>query len=383
MERDYRRHSRVYAFVRAVLLRIAIPMFRFEYDDLSGVEGPYIILSNHNTDYDPIFIAGAFKRHTYFVATENLTRMGFIGRFFIYFFNPIIHCKGKSGINTVKEILRAVKDGHNVCMFPEGNRSFNGLTNPIPDSTGKLIKKAGVTLVTFRIDGGYFTSPRWGVSRRRGRITGRKVAVYTPEMIGAMTADEINRAVRRDLYVDAYAVQKEQPIEFSGNRLAEKLESAVFMCPYCRNIGTLNSRGDFFGCTCGFSAVFDRFGYLNEASGKKFTVTELDSLQRGRLLQMAEASPGTLFSDEITIEEIDDVTHSVVSSSPAKLQGGREGLSLAGRMFPFKDISGLSIHRRNTIILRAYGRHLDLKGSESFNALKYLYLYKAFGAAEI
>ena len=148
---EHKRHERVFRFVRMILLPFAKLLYNFEYQDLSGIEGPYLLLSNHNSDVYPIFIAGATKNHIYFVATENITRMGIIGKFFVTFFHPIIHYKGKIGINTVKEILKTLKSGYNVALFPEGNRSFNGLTNTdiITPSTGKMAKKSGASLVTF------------------------------------------------------------------------------------------------------------------------------------------------------------------------------------------------------------------------------------------
>ncbi len=44
------------------------------------VEGPCLILSNHVTDFDPILVGLSFPEHMYFVAGENVMRMGFLSK---------------------------------------------------------------------------------------------------------------------------------------------------------------------------------------------------------------------------------------------------------------------------------------------------------------
>ena len=111
----------------------------------------------------------------------------------------------------MKEILAKLRDGRNVALFPEGNRSFNGLSGDFPPATGKLVKKSGATLVTYRLHGGYLTTPRWSTSLRKGKLWGEIAGIYSPEKLKAMTEDEVNRAIRHDLFVDAYADQKKTP----------------------------------------------------------------------------------------------------------------------------------------------------------------------------
>ena len=381
--REYRRHCRAFKVIRAILLPIARMLFNFSYEDLSGIEGPYLVLSNHNTDFDPIFIAGSVKHQLYFVATENITRMGLVGKFFVFFFHPIIHYKGKIGINTVKEVLKTLKAGHNVALFPEGNRSFNGLTNTgiIPDSTGKMAKKSGATLITYRIDGGYFTSPRWGRKIRRGKVYGHAVNVYTPEVLKAMTDDEVNRAIKNDLFVDAYAEQVKDPVEYKGRCTAEYLESTLFLCPECGKQGQLKSCGSTLSCKCGFKADYDRLGYLNTTDGKRYTITEIDARQQKyieSLLGDISAFPNELFYDDVTVQQIDS-KHKIKSSTEERLTAFRDRFILGKKELLFRNISGLSINQRNTVNLH-YGNEddfINIQGPGSFNALKYLYLFNA------
>ena len=185
--------------MRPVIMALVRFKYRYTCDDLSGIEGPYLLLSNHNTNFDPVFVEAAVNGPVDFVATENITRIPVAGKILRYFFDPIIHFKGKAGLKTVMNIIARTKAGRRVCMFAEGNRSFNGVTMPIPAVTGKVARKTGVPLVTFRITGGYLSCPRWAVTKRKGEMKGSLVNIYSPEMLKSMTDDEVKEAIERDL----------------------------------------------------------------------------------------------------------------------------------------------------------------------------------------
>ena len=63
----------------------------------------------------------------------------------------------------------------NVCVFPEGNRTWDGVTAKFLPSIGKLARSSGASLVTYKLTGGYFASPLGGQlhppreDARRGR----------------------------------------------------------------------------------------------------------------------------------------------------------------------------------------------------------------------
>ena len=143
--------------------------FNYEFDSLKNIEGPYLILPNHNLELDPLLVGEAVGKQIYFVASEHLLRKGIATKLLMYFLKPIIHMKGRQGAKTVKQMLRSLQEGHKVCIFPEGNRSFNGVTMEMEAAIAKVAKKAKVKLITYRIEGGYLTQPRWATNLRRGK----------------------------------------------------------------------------------------------------------------------------------------------------------------------------------------------------------------------
>lgn len=376
MEEDrYQSHLKFFARAKKLLGGAVCRRFDYTYDVIGAEYEPYLILANHNTDLDPGFIGIAVERHTYFVATENVMRKKLIAKFLMRYLQPIIHFKGKLGMVSTKNILKTLKEGKSVAMFAEGNRSFNGVTGYIAPATIKLAQKCGANVVTYRLEGGYFTQPRWGKGFRRGKMTGKLVHVYTPEELKAMSTEEAYEKLTSDLYEDAYATQERETVHFKGMN-AEGLETTLFMCPECRIFSALHSHKDHITCSeCGFDAVIDDTGYLVNDMGR-YTITELDALQKESLEERASSADPSelLFTDEIDLWKIED--HQIVSKRPGKLTGFAGGFMLDDRYFRTSDIEGVALFARNTINVTMSDGQYEIHGSDSFSALKYYYLYR-------
>lgn len=375
---ELRRHKLAFALLAPALSVFVKVRFRYEYDDLSKIEGPYLLLVNHNMELDPVLVGVAAKQQLYFVASEHIMRKGFGTWFLMRYFRPIIHKKGKQGIQTVKQMLKTLRDGRSVCIFPEGNRSFNGLTGDMLPTIGRVAGRSGMKLVTYRIEGGYLTQPRWSLTLRRGRLKGRLVQVYSPDALKDMTDEQINQAIREDLYEDAYATQQKERIAFRGKNLALGMESTVFACPVCGRIGALHSDATRLYCECGWKAVYDVYGELTDKVGRKYTITQLDTIQRRRLEEyIASCEENTLlFSDRVTLHSIDQ-NHNVIGTEDGILAAYGDRLECCGRTIPYEEIQGMAIFSRNFMILHIQGQegHMEIKADKMFCALKYLYLY--------
>ena len=280
---ELRRHQMVFKILMPFVHVFTKWKFNYEYDQIKHIEGPYLLLANHNMELDPVLVGEAAENQIYFVASEHLLRKGIVTKLLMYFLKPIIHLKGRQGAKTVKQMLRTLQEGHRVCIFPEGNRSFNGVTMDMEASIAKVAKKARVKLITYRLEGGYLTQPRWATNLRRGKIRGRLVNVYTPEQLAEMSDAQISQAIIADLQEDAYATQKKERIAYKGKNLALGLESTIFCCPKCGAYGKLHSENDRFFCQCGFQVVYDVYGDMTDKDGNVYTVAMLDGFQKEHL----------------------------------------------------------------------------------------------------
>ncbi len=348
---------------------------KFNYSpEVCSEEGPFLVLCNHNTDWDPLLLGVAFPEYMSFVASEHIFRWGFLGKLIVFLMNPIARLKGKTAGDTAMTMLRRLRKGVSVAMFAEGDRSFNGLTNEILPATGKLVRSSGVKLITYRLDGAYFTSPRWSAGLRRGKMTGRVVNVYAPEKLKSMSVDEVNNAIRRDLFVDAYAVQREEMVPFRGKNLAEHLETVLCRCPRCGAIGTMESRDDTLRCSCGFSVRYNEYGFF-EGEGTPFdNITDWDKAQTAQLLALADAAgDAPIFSDDgMDLKEVFLDSHTDAALGRGSMTLYADRLECCGQVFPLSELGGFSLVRAQTVDFSCGGRFFEITSPEVRCTRKYM-----------
>ncbi|MDR0897567.1 MAG: 1-acyl-sn-glycerol-3-phosphate acyltransferase [Oscillospiraceae bacterium] len=329
---------------------------------------PTLILSNHNTDLDPAFLLVAFKSPLHFVASEHVFRWGIVSKLITFFFQPIARQKGGSDARAAMDIARTLRRGEHVCLFAEGNRSVDGITAPIAPATGMLVKASGADLITYRLIGGYFTQPRWSATFRRGRMRGEVVGHYSAEALHAMSKEEINEIIRRDLHEDAYARQRQNPIAYRGKRLAEHLETALYRCPACGQIGRMHSEGDQLLCECGLAVTYTEQGMLTGAP--------FDTVSQWYAWQLSQA--GDLLAGE-GIADADQRLYRIAPLEGAELLAEgllrmtRDMLTVGECRFALIDIAGMAILGQRTLTFtHVDGTHYEVRSERPRSAYCYL-----------
>jgi len=392
-----KRHDFVYRFAWILFHRHFARKFNFEYDNIKVDSSPFILVSNHLTNWDPILIGLSFGRNMYYVATDQIFRMGFKSKLLMYFFSPIAKLKTAQETLTVITIFRRLKANCNICIFPEGNTSFDGEPGEILPAIAKLIKRAGVTLVTYRFTGSYFTFPRWARFIRKGKMEGRLAHIYSPEKIASMSEQEIFEAVISDVYTSAYAEQEKNKIAYRGKNPAEYLEIVLYCCPKCRQFASLTSRDDILSCSCGFKVRYNEYGYFElpensaPSSGEELpfkTITEWVKWERTEIDALAASinsldRNSAIFTDEDQIVfEIQKPVNSVLIAQ-GKLCLYKDRLSITSESgeiteFPLDTIIDMSGFARMTIIFSTKdNRVFEIHSKHPRSALKYLDIFKA------
>ena len=351
---------------------------RYRCSKRKGPSRPTLVIANHNTDLDPALVALGFSRHMYFVASEHALRGGFMSKLLKFIFDPVPINKVKTDLSAVKDIIRRLKAGASVCLFAEGDRSFNGVTGPISMSTAKLVRTSGADLVTFRIEGGYFTTPRWASSRRKGRMSGGVVREYTAGELSGMSNVEILDAIARDIHEDAYARQQEMPVRYRCGALAENIETALYLCPGCKKIGTIKSEGDRLYCGCGLDAVYTDTGSLVGGQLPFSTVTQWDIWQTEQLGEVVrECGNAPICADENQrLYEIDTAVGKTFAGE-GEMRIDRDSFHCAGFSFDIGEIAQFAVTGQMTL-------HFGLKNGATYevqtaaprSALKYREIFR-------
>ncbi|MBR7132381.1 MAG: 1-acyl-sn-glycerol-3-phosphate acyltransferase [Clostridia bacterium] len=368
-----KKHRFFYALLRPLVIVFLRCKFGYSFKTVTNLPDNYIVLSNHATDYDPLFVGASFKRQMYFVASEHIARWGFVYKLLKFVFAPIVRYKGTVASSTVMEMLRKLKKGDNVCLFAEGVRTWDGVTNPIHPSTAKLIKSAGCALVTYKIIGGYFTSPMWSSSAktRKGFIKGFPVKIYTKEELGLMTAKEIHAAITQDLHEDAYLRQENSPTKYRGKNLADGMEALLFVCPKCGGRDSFSSKGNDVACTeCGFSFSYNEYGMLENAPVK--TLKEAAELQR-KTVSLDIRNGVTYKSEKGSLSTVSKHIETLLDSGMVELSA--DELRCGGTVIPLSEITDMAMHGKQTVVFTAGKSYYELVIEQGSNALKFLLFY--------
>lgn len=274
-----KRRARFWKFLYACGERTVPKRSGYSFDVID-LEPPFLMISNHVTNDDPFYTGLAYKKAPLaYVASEHIFRKGLLTKLLMRYLYPIPRPKADSGVGAVRAVLKRLREGDPVVLFAEGDCTWDGVSGKSFPATGKLAKASGVPLVTYRLEGGYLTSPRWSKKPRRGSMRGRIVNIYSPEELRGMTADAVEDAINRDIYYDTWKAQTEDPVPFISKAPAEGLERALFICPECGDAGFMASKGDAFFCKkCGAEWKLDEYGFLK---GPRFgTSAEWDAWQK-------------------------------------------------------------------------------------------------------
>ncbi len=326
-------------------------------------DGPCLIVANHTCNWDPLLLSMSFPDTPIrFVASEHLFRSGFFSAVLEWIAAPIPRKKGASGADTVKSVLRALKEGSTVCIFAEGDATWDGRTHPVFPATGKLARMAGVPLMTYRLEGGYLSLPRWAGTIRRGRVRGVQAGFYTPEQLRTMSGKEITGLIDRDLYEDAFARQRREHVLFHGRNRAEGMERGFFICPKCGKLGSIRGAGDRVVCSCGLDLHYTLEG-LFEPPEPVADLSEWEDRQEKAFRRLLSGASGPLFSDEGMILREIGREHSQKVLARGTLVQLPDALEIAGHSFPLSDVGSMAMVKAGILLFSVGDRYYEIRGT--------------------
>lgn len=367
-----KRHTVCYTLIRPLAALFAKIRFGYTWEVAKDLPENYLVLSNHTTDYDLVFVAASFPRMMYFVGSEHISRWKYLYTILKFAFAPIMRPKGASAAHTIKEMMRTAKAGHNVCLFAEGVRSWDGTPSPIAPSTAKMVKRMNCGLVTYRISGGYFSSPMWGgASVRKGPLHGAPVRVFTREQIAEMSNEELYEIICTDLGEDAYTRQLSDPQPYTSKQPAKGLEYLLFACPECGNLDTFSTNGSIVTCShCGLSFRYNEYGMLENAPFK--TLTEYHRWQKEKIQELFDQG-GSLTVPHATVHTIQQHTETPVTDGVVTMTA--ESLRCGDTEFPMEEIYDMAMHGQRALVFTADKTYYELIVDEHANALKFFLFY--------
>ena len=342
----------------------------------------YLVLFNHQTAFDQFFVALSFRKHLYFLASEDIFSKGFISTMLRYLVAPIPIKKQTTDVRAIMNCMRVAKEGGSISLAPEGNRTYSGRTEYMSPAIASLARKIGLPIALYHIKGGYGVQPRWADDVRRGRIECYVSRVIEPEEYMALSDNELFELIKEGLYVD----ESHSDIKYYGKKNAEYLERVFYYCPHC-GFSEFVSRKDVVECTkCHtkvrylpnkeFKGIDCDFEYKCVSEWYDAQSTFMNSLNPD------EYSGAPVFSDTASLSEVVPNKKKLIMDESAKIElyGDRISISYKGgeMIFPFDATNAVTVLGRNKVNIYHDGKIYQLKGAKSFNALKYVHMFNRY-----
>jgi 1-acyl-sn-glycerol-3-phosphate acyltransferase len=124
-------------------------------------EGAAILASNHQSYLDPPCIGMACRNDIYYLARNTLYQRPLIGPL-LKRLNTVPVDRDRGDVSSIKAIIRLLRSGHRVIIFPEGTRSSDGKLQPARAGLGMIIAKTLAPVVPVRVFGSFEALPRVG-----------------------------------------------------------------------------------------------------------------------------------------------------------------------------------------------------------------------------
>ena len=121
--------------------------------------GPLILAVNHTSYFDPPLAGICSRRGVYYLARKTLLQWPFFGPLFPAM-NVIPVERDGNDMSALREVIKKIKEGNGVVLFPEGTRSKDGNIQPARAGIGFVIAKTGAPVLPMRIFGAYDAFPK-------------------------------------------------------------------------------------------------------------------------------------------------------------------------------------------------------------------------------
>jgi 1-acyl-sn-glycerol-3-phosphate acyltransferase len=174
--------------------------------------GPFFLLPNHQSAVDPVLVQSVLRREVHSM-TKSTQFSSWAMRWILIRLGAFPVRRFQVDPHTVRMTLRLLDEGEGVCIYPEGERSWDGRLRPFRTGTLKLVLRAGVPVIPVGIQGTFEFWPRWlsvpqpgapavvrfGRPLRFGRIRDREERIRRLPETEWVLCREIQRLARVEL----------------------------------------------------------------------------------------------------------------------------------------------------------------------------------------
>lgn len=205
----------------------------------------YILLANHAHHIDAFFIASFLKRPLHYLGSDEIATL--VQQILADLTGMIYTQKGTIDPSAVRTLLKLVRSGDSIGIYPEGDGTWDGQTDTLYVNIIKLVKRFKVPLRLVVTRGAYLTRPRWADVTRRGKIT-MEFKTLTKEEIAGLSEQELFDRIVQYLYNNDIKYHLEHDIRFKTSKAAGGIQYLLWKCPVCMTHDRITGRGNTITC---------------------------------------------------------------------------------------------------------------------------------------
>jgi 1-acyl-sn-glycerol-3-phosphate acyltransferase len=159
-----------------------------------------LLASNHVSYLDPPLVGSGVRHTIYFLARKTLFRFKVSGWLF-----PRLHAipvdQERPDMSSMRRVIKLVKAGRQVAVFPEGERTMDGMIKKAEPGMGLVIAKSKAMVIPMRIFGAYEAMPRGGTNLIRFKqvhlVVGQPFRFSDVELAAATDRDGYQKLASR------------------------------------------------------------------------------------------------------------------------------------------------------------------------------------------
>lgn len=137
----------------------ALYNYKIVHPERARLPGGCVIAANHVSFMDPPLVGMAFPEGVYFVARKTLYGHP-IANWLYAHWNGVPLDQEKADLSSLRAIIKLVRGGKKVILYPEGERSFSGEPLRGQRGVGMIIAKTKQPVIPVRIFGAHDVFPR-------------------------------------------------------------------------------------------------------------------------------------------------------------------------------------------------------------------------------
>lgn len=314
----------------------------FIYDDdfLEINKGQMILLCQHRSHDDYFYVFGGLKR-----CDVNIL-VGYQNIFQKYIYTLLKHLGViakmlyQPDVQATVQMMRAVKQGNTIIIFPEGIQSTSGSTHPINPATMKFIAKTKLPVGLLTLKGSYFTKPRYTTDIKKGKIEARFTCAIKKEDYDNYSTDELYAKLLEKFKYNEFEEHENNKVAFIGKKPnIDGLDNIIFKCPHCMSEYKFTVENDKMRCEeCGFTISMDEYYDIHPVE-KELPFKNIDEWYKWQRRTLSEEikSDDFVMSTQIKIGKVNTQklgpNYSLEYKGEGTLSMNNKGLTYKGSYF--------------------------------------------------